>query len=185
MSWFQTEPTISLELIETLGVGPDTACLDVGGGASVLVDRLVDAGFSDLSVLDVSKVALDAAHQRLGASAPVTWMQADILEWRPSRRFGLWHDRAVFHFLTDKDERALYLNALGSGLEPGGAIIMATFAEDGPEYCSGLPVSRYSIDELASTLGSDFAIVKSLKEVHTTPSGATQSFSWVAGRLGG
>ena len=185
VSWFQTEPTLSLELIETLGVAPDTACLDVGGGASMLVDRLVDSGFSDLAVLDVSNVALDASRQRLGPSAPVAWLHEDILEWRPSRQFGLWHDRAVFHFLTDNDERAAYLKALRSGLKVGGAIIMATFAEDGPEYCSGLPVNRYSIDELASTLGGDFTVVKSLKEEHITPSGAIQSFSWVAGRLGG
>jgi hypothetical protein len=183
VSWFQTEPTVSLELIEALEVAADTASLDVGGGASVLVDRLVDSGFSDLTVLDLSSVALDASSQRLGPTAPVTWLQADILGWRPTQRFGLWHDRAVFHFLTAEDDRAAYLEALYSGLEPGGVIVMATFAEDGPEYCSGLPVSRYSIDELASTLGSGFELLKSLREVHTTPTGATQSFSWVAGRL--
>jgi hypothetical protein len=167
-----------------MGVAPGTAGIDVGGGASVLVDRLVAAGFSDLSVLDVSGVALDAARQRLGAPASVVWIHEDILKWRLSRRYGFWHDRAVFHFLTDEGDRAAYLEVLRAGLEPGGAIVMATFAEDGPEYCSGLPVSRYSIDELAVTIGSDFDVVKSLKEVHATPSGATQSFSWVAGRLG-
>jgi hypothetical protein len=183
VSWFQSEPTLSLELIETVGTPYDVPCLDVGGGASVLVDRLVDAGFSDLTVLDVSGVALDAARRRLDPSAPVTWLHADILEWRPSRRFGLWHDRAVFHFLTDEGDRAAYMDVLRSALSADGAIVMATFAEDGPEYCSGLPVSRYSIDELASAIGSDFSLVKSLRELHTTPSGAVQSFSWVAGRL--
>jgi hypothetical protein len=183
VSWFQSEPAISIELLDAVGVTPEMAGIDVGGGASVLVDRLVAAGFSDLTVLDVSGVALDAARHRLGASAPVTWLREDILDWQPSRRYGFWHDRAVFHFLTDPDDRAAYLKVLRAGLEPGGAIVMATFAEDGPEYCSGLPVSRYSVDELAAIIGSDLDVVKSLKEVHTTPTGAGQSFTWLAGRL--
>jgi hypothetical protein len=183
VSWFQSEPALSIELLDAVGVTPAMAGVDVGGGASLLVDRLVAAGFSDLTVLDVSGVALDAARQRLGASAPVTWLRQDILKWEPPRRYGFWHDRAVFHFLTDSGDRAAYLKVLRAALEPGGVIVMATFAEDGPEYCSGLPVSRYSVDELAATIGTGLDVVKSLKEVHTTPTGASQSFTWLAGRL--
>jgi SAM-dependent methyltransferase len=181
VSWFQTVPVVSLELIETLGVSQDAAVIDIGGGASSLVDHLVEQGFSDLSVLDISGTALGVARQRLGAGAPVSWLHQDLLSWRPSGRFDLWHDRAVFHFLVGEDRDA-YLEVLRCGIAPGGALIMATFAEDGPEYCSGLPVARYSTIELGSVLGEGFAVVETRREVHTTPAGATQPFTWVAAR---
>ncbi|MGP8163719.1 MAG: class I SAM-dependent methyltransferase [Acidimicrobiales bacterium] len=182
MSWFQSEPELSLELIDLLGISPSTAVVDVGGGASSLVDRLVKRGFTDISVLDISAAALEAGHRRVGESPPVQWLHEDLLVWQPGRRFGLWHDRAVFHFLTDEVDRERYLAALASGLEPGGALVMATFAEDGPEFCSGLPVLRYSSEELVDVLGRGFRAVATRRELHTTPSGVVQPFTWLAAR---
>jgi hypothetical protein len=182
VSWFQTEPVVSLELIEMLGIPRDAAVIDIGGGASPLVDRLVERGFNDLSVLDISDTALGAARQRLGPSARVSWLHEDLFAWRPSRRFDLWHDRAVFHFLVGKEDRDAYLDTLRAAIAPGGALIVATFAEDGPEYCSGLPVARYSAIDLGSVFGEGFAVVETRREVHTTPAGATQPFTWVAAR---
>jgi 2-polyprenyl-3-methyl-5-hydroxy-6-metoxy-1,4-benzoquinol methylase len=182
VSWFQTEPVVSLELIEVLGVRRDAAVVDIGGGASSLVDHLVERGFTDLSVLDISETALRAAYQRLGVSVPVSWLHEDLLFWRPGRQFDLWHDRAVFHFLVDKEDRDAYLETLRSGIAPGGALIVATFAEDGPEYCSGLPVARYSAVDLGSVLGDGFVVVETRRELHTTPAGVPQPFTWVAAR---
>jgi SAM-dependent methyltransferase len=182
VSWFQSEPKLSLELIDLLGISPSTAVVDVGGGASSLVDRLVKRGFTDVSVLDISAAALEAGRRRVGESAPVQWLHEDLLVWQPRRRFGLWHDRAVFHFLTDEVDRERYLATLASGLEPGGALVMATFAEDGPEFCSGLPVLRYSSEELVDVLGRGFRAVATRRELHTTPSGVVQPFTWLAAR---
>ena len=182
VSWFQAEPAVSLELIERLGVSRDGAIIDIGGGASTLVDGLVDRGFTDLTVLDISEAALRAARLRLGPGTPVTWLCQDLLSWSPERRYDLWHDRAVFHFLTDEADRRVYLQALRSGVAPGGALIMATFAENGPEYCSGLPVTRYSPDGLAQVLGTFFEVVEVREEVHTTPGGVVQPFIWIAAK---
>ena len=182
LSWFQTEPAVSLALIELPGVARDAAVIDIGGGASSLVDHLVEQGFNDLSVLDISETALDVARQRLEPSAQVSWLHQDLLSWRPSRRFELWHDRAVFHFLVSDEDRHAYLDTLRAAIAPGGALILATFAEDGPEYCSGLPVARYSAIDLGSVLGEGFALVETRREVHITPGGATQPFTWVAAR---
>lgn len=182
VSWFQSEPTLSLELIDVLEIVPNTPVIDIGAGASSLVDNLLARSFADVSVLDVSEVALDEVRRRVGSAGPVNWMSEDILTWRPARRFGLWHDRAVFHFFTDEAERGRYLNALRSGIEPGGALIMATFADDGPEYCSGLPVARYSAQGLLSVLDADFHLVEKRRELHTTPTGVVQPFTWIAAR---
>jgi len=182
VSWFQTEPVVSLELIGALGVPREAAVIDVGGGASSLVDHLVEQGFTDLSVLDISETALDVARYRLGSSAPVSWLHEDLLSWKPLRRFHLWHDRAVFHFLVGNEDRDAYLDTLRTGMAPGGALIVATFAEDGPEYCSGLPVARYSAVDLGSVFGEGFVVVKTRREVHTAPRGTTQPFTWVAAR---
>lgn len=173
---------MSLELIERLDIAPDVAVVDIGGGASILVDRLVERAFSDVSVLDVAEVALDAGRQRVGEGAGVTSLHEDLLSWRPSRRYGLWHDRAVFHFLTDATDRARYLESLKAGLQPGGGLVMATFAEDGPEHCSGLPVARYDAQDLLALLGDDFRVVEVRRELHSTPGGVTQPFTWVAAR---
>lgn len=182
VSWFQNQPVVSLELIDALGILPDAAVIDIGGGTSTLADRLVERGFTDISVLDISPNALETTRQRLGVSAPVSWLQNDLLSWQPERQFELWHDRAVFHFLVDNDDRDAYLDALKVGVAPGGALIVATFAEEGPEYCSGLPVARYAAEDLASLLGENFEVVETRKEVHTTPAGASQPFTWVAAR---
>jgi 2-polyprenyl-3-methyl-5-hydroxy-6-metoxy-1,4-benzoquinol methylase len=172
-----------MELIEMLGVSTDDAVIDVGGGASLLVDSLIGRGWSDVTVLDISHTALEAARERLGSDAPVTWLDQDLLTWSPERHYGLWHDRAVFHFLVDAAERETYLRVLRAAVAPGGSVILATFASDGPEYCSGLPVVRYSAEDLATILaGTDFEVVESRCEEHTTPGGAVQPFTWVAGR---
>ena len=185
VSWFQPEPALSLELVHVLNVGPSTPVIDIGGGASTLVDHLVAEGFRDVSVLDISPVALRAGEERLGPGAPVQWLNHDILTWRPQRRFGLWHDRAVFHFLVDADDRAKYVESLSASLEPEGLLIIATFAEDGPSHCSGLPVARYSTDLLMSAVGQSFSLLEERRELHTTPAGAVQPFTWVAARWHG
>lgn len=182
VSWYQSDPAVSLELIAALGLERDAPIVDVGGGASVLTDRLLASGFSDLTVLDVSQVALDNSRGRLPAEAPVERLCQDVLGWNPSRRFGLWHDRAVFHFLTDDDDRDRYRVVLREALLPGGAVIIATFAPDGPTHCSGLPVCRYGPADLAAVLGDGFEVEATLREEHTTPTGAVQPFTWLAAR---
>lgn len=173
-----------MALIERLDVAPDAAVIDVGGGASLLVDRLVARGFTDVSVLDVSEAALCAGRRRVGAATGVTWLHEDLLSWSPPRRYGLWHDRAVFHFLTEAVDRDRYLRNLKTALEPGGGLIIATFAQDGPEYCSGLPVARYGAQDVLDLLGEDFRIIETRRELHSTPGGVTQPFTWLAARAG-
>ena len=185
VSWFQFEPAVPLELIEATGVDHDAAIIDVGGGASVLVDHLVGRGFSDVSVLDVSAVALGEAQARLGPGAPVKWLREDLLAFGPSRRYDIGHDRAVFHFLVDQADREKYRNILMASLAPGGHIVIGTFAEDGPEQCSGLPVARYADHALANVLGAGFLIRETRRELHTTPSGGTQPFTWLVATLAG
>jgi len=179
VSWYQTEPMVSLELVDLLGISAEAAVIDLGGGASVLVDALLQKAFADLTILDISEAALQASRQRVGADEPVEWIAHDLLTWEPTRRYDLWHDRAVLHFLSG-DEVGVYRDLLHRAVAPRGYVVMATFAPDGPEWCSGLPVTRYSSDQLIETLGSDFMLVDQRREVHTTPSGATQSFTWIA-----
>lgn len=183
VSWYQPVPAVSLELIEALGVPRTAAVIDVGGGASHLADNLVRRGFSDVTVLDIAGSALDASRQRIGAHANVSFVQADLLAWRPSRRYDLWHDRAVYHFLVTDEDRETYARTLRKALIPGGAVILATFAADGPATCSGLPVRRYSIDDLGEILGGTFDRLQARREEHITPRGSIQPFTWVAGRI--
>jgi hypothetical protein len=185
VSWFEPEPTMSLALLDALGIQTDDAVLDVGGGASTLVDHLVDRGFGDVTVLDVSVVALEEGQARLGSTTSVGWLREDLLSWRPPRRYDLWHDRAVFHFLTDPADRRRYLGVLADGTAPGGAVIMGTFAEDGPESCSGLRVARYGAADLCAELAPLFQPFVTKREVHVTPTGVLQPFTWVAGRMTG
>jgi hypothetical protein len=175
-SWFQPEPSLSLALIQGAGIGLNAAIIDVGGGESVLVDCLLDRGFNQLTVLDISAVALDRVRQRLPADSPVQWIVADITDFEPSTRFSLWHDRAVFHFLTDSEDRAAYKAALEQGLAPGAQLVIGTFALDGPERCSGLEVVRYDADSLGRELGPGFELLDQEDEVHTTPWGTQQKF---------
>jgi SAM-dependent methyltransferase len=182
VSWFEATPSVSLSMIEILGVPPDGAVIDIGGGASSLVDHLLKLGFGDVTVLDISATALETSRCRLPADAPVTWLNVDLLSWKPERHYDLWHDRAVFHFLVDHEVRTAYLAALRSAVAPDGAVILATFAPDGPESCSGLPVARYAADDIASVLGEDFEVIEARPEEHLTPTGATQPFTWIAAR---
>jgi len=181
VSWFQSEPSLSLELLDGLGVTAGNSVVDVGGGASVLVDRLVARGFTDVTVLDIADPALAVGRARLGADAPVTWVAADVLTWVPARHYDLWHDRAVLHFLSGEDVTT-YRDVLERAVAPGGAVVLGTFAPDGPGYCSGLPVTRYDDDALAAVLGTGFDVVARRREVHVTPSGVGQPFTWLGAR---
>jgi SAM-dependent methyltransferase len=179
VSWYQARPATSLRLIEASGVSHDTPLLDVGGGASRLVDCLHERGFGDLTVLDISRGALDHARERLGEAAEgIDWIVADITRFAPTRRFGLWHDRAVFHFLVDEEARAGYLAALRAGLAPGGALILGTFATGGPRRCSGLPVRQYDAPTLCAELGDEFELLDATRLVHRTPGDVEQLFAW-------
>ncbi len=182
VSWYQSDPRMSLELVERVGVPRDAAVIDVGGGSSLFVDRLLAKGFSDVTVLDVSAAGLDVARRRLEGNPAVTWEPGDVLSWRPARRYDLWHDRAVFHFLIAPTERQDYLRAVRKAVAPGGHLILATFAPDGPRRCSGLPVARYSPADLLAALGSGFAMKASVREEHTTPAGVLQPFTWLVAR---
>ncbi|MFZ0179346.1 MAG: class I SAM-dependent methyltransferase [Candidatus Dormiibacterota bacterium] len=179
VSWYQPESEVSLALIDHLGVPKSAPVIDAGGGASLLVDRLVARDYTDLTVLDVSSTALDIARRRLSHAAPVRWLHEDLMTWQPERVYTLWHDRAVFHFLTNAAERAKYLTTMRQALSDSGALIIATFASDGPERCSGLPVARYDAVDFERLLDG-FTVVESRREEHTTPGGAVQPFTWIA-----
>jgi len=177
VSWYQPVPERSLALIRDTGVPPDAPLLDVGAGASTLVDQLLAAGYTDLTVLDISGTALATAQARLGAAAArVRWVEADITRFTPERRYALWHDRAVFHFLVEPDRRQRYLDTLGAALALGGHLILATFGPQGPTRCSGLPVQRYAAAELDALLAPRYRLVRSEIEDHLTPAGQPQQF---------
>lgn len=178
VSWFQPEARLSLELIRGVVAGPHAAVLDAGGGASRLVDGLLQLGFSDLTVVDISAAALEQARSRLGSdSERVRWREEDLLEASfETDSVDLWHDRAVFHFLTDPTDRRRYVEQVRRAVRPGGHVLIATFAHDGPTRCSGLEVTRYTPEGLQSELGEEFDRIRSAREEHTTPSGGNQSF---------
>lgn len=182
LSWFQPVPTVSLELLDELGVTPEDSVIDIGGGSSRLVDHLVARGHGDLAVLDVSAVALDAARRRLGDPLGVEWMRADLLSWEPHRRWAVWHDRAVLHFLVDDADRAAYARLVRRSLVPGGAVVIGVFAEDGPTECSGLPVRGSTVEELAALIG-DVEVVAGRRALHRTRAGVEQPFAWLAARV--
>lgn len=178
VSWFQEHADQSLRLIRNTGLGMGAAIIDVGGGASRLVDDLAAEGYTDLTVLDLSSAALAAARQRLGRQADrVQWMEGDITRAElPFHRFDIWHDRAVFHFLTDPADRHAYVERVMRAVRPGGHVIVATFAEDGPDKCSGLPVMRYRPEALHAEFGDAFLLVEHEREAHHTPFGTVQQF---------
>ncbi|WP_025032703.1 class I SAM-dependent methyltransferase [Bradyrhizobium sp. DOA9] len=183
VSWYQDSPAISLAMIRAAasdrGSDRDLAIIDIGGGASRLVDALLQGGYRDIAVLDLSANALEAAKKRIGqAASTVDWIVADATTWRPARTYDVWHDRAAFHFLTDPRDRAAYVERLRSAVKPGGHVIIATFAPDGPEKCSGLPVQRHDSASLAAELGRDFVLVETRSETHQTPWGSTQAFQF-------
>jgi trans-aconitate methyltransferase len=179
LTWHQDRPTTSLDLIDVAGLTPAASVIDIGGGTSRLAAALLADGFTDVTVLDVSGVALDKARSQLGhAGKSVTWIATDITAWRPDRTYDLWHDRAVFHFLVSPDEQKLYLDNLKRALHVGGHAIIATFAPDGPEKCSGLPVVRYSPAALGAVMGSGFELIAHQDEMHQTPPGRLQAFQF-------
>ena len=176
VSWFQESAGTSLDLVRATGLPPNSAIVDVGAGASRLVDGLLAAGHSDITLLDLSEEALRRTRERVGTAAEVSFVVHDVTTWVPPRRYDLWHDRAVFHFLTEEEARARYLNVLASALSVGGHAIVATFALDGPERCSNLPVQRYSVETLAKEFSSILTLREHRTEIHRTPWGSSQSF---------
>lgn len=183
VSWYQPHSERSLALIAAAAPTLGASIVDIGGGASTLVDDLIARGYRDLTVLDVADAALAKTRARLGDNAgKVTWVVADITQWKPPRAFDLWHDRAVFHFLTEPAQQEAYLAALNAGTHEGSTVVMATFALDGPEKCSGLPVQRYSPATLARRLGAAFELVDEAAEIHKTPWESEQRFSYAVFR---
>jgi len=178
VSWYQEHAEQSLRLIQQTGVPHTASIIDVGGGASTLVDDLLHDGYRAITVLDLSAAALNAAQVRLGERAnSVNWLEGDIVKTRlPEHAYDVWHDRAVFHFLTNEADRQAYVAQVLGSVKPQGHVIVATFAEDGPTQCSGLPVMRYSPAELHGQFGPSFSLLKQEREEHHTPSGTTQKF---------
>ena len=185
VSWYQPEATVSLELIRRVAPDPDAAIIDVGGGASTLVDGLLDVGYRNVTVLDLAGAALEVARDRLGPRASrVAWVEGDVLTVPLASRYAVWHDRAVFHFLTDPRDRARYVGRTRDAVKSGGHAIVASFAPDGPSRCSGLEVVRYSAEEMHAEFGTGFRRLDSVREEHHTPSGATQAFVYCLCRVG-
>jgi trans-aconitate methyltransferase len=179
LSWFQERPMVSLDLIRAAGARPSAAIIDIGGGESRLADALLDEGFDALTVLDLSEKALAATKARLGPrSAKVAWIAADVTAWEPSKTYELWHDRAAFHFLTEAGDRRTYAERVARAVRPGGHAIIGTFAPDGPERCSGLPVMRHDAASISAILGDKFALVETRRDDHVTPADVTQRFQF-------
>lgn len=185
-SWVQAIPGESLEAIERIAPALDAPIIDVGGGSSRLAECLLDRGHTDITVLDLSRSGLELARRRLGPRADrVTWVAADLLAWTPARTYALWHDRAMLHFLVEPVERAAYAARLRAALAPTGHAIIATFAPDGPERCSGLAVRRSDAAGVLRLLGPDFVAVRTETREHRTPSGVPQPFTWLIAQRAG
>lgn len=178
VSWFQPQARVSLELVQACGRPLDAAILDVGAGASTLVDGLIERGFTDITLLDIAETAFADTRQRLH-DAPVQYLEADVTTWKPARAYDIWHDRAVFHFLTDRCDRDAYKATVAAAVAPGGHVLIGTFSPDGPERCSGLPVKRYSAATLVEEFSGLLTPVGTRAESHITPSGVRQSFVFV------
>ncbi len=179
VSWFQDDPAPSLDLIARAGATESSGIVDIGGGASRLVDALLARGHRNISVLDVSAAALANARERLGRNADhADWIVADVTTWRPETTYDIWHDRAAFHFLNESEEQAAYADRLRQALKIGGHAIIGTFALDGPEKCSGLPVTRHSAESIAAVLGEGFALRDSRTHQHRTPWNSVQNFQF-------
>ena len=180
-SWSEKYPDMSLRMLDSAGVSAADALIDVGGGASLLTGALLDRGFGDLTVLDISAAGMQHARQRLGPGADrVHWLTADILSWHPRRRYQVWHDRAVYHFLTTEEHRQQYLRTLDAATAVGAIAVFGCFAPDGPQHCSGLPVARYSPAQLARQVGAKWRSISQDREEHLTPAGTIQPFTWIA-----
>jgi SAM-dependent methyltransferase len=181
LSWFQLEPTMSLELIRSLRPRP-ASMIDIGAGASLLADRMVEDGIDRVTVLDISQQALAAMCERLGDHPSISIVVADITDWNPQQTWDLWHDRAVFHFLTEPADRTAYTTATARAVAPGGVAVVGCFAPGGPTHCSGLPIVQYGPEELAAQFAPAFDLERSEHEIHQTPNGLTQPFTWVVMR---
>lgn len=180
-SWYEEHPDMSLRMLASAGIAAAAALIDVGGGASPLAGALLDRGFRDLTVLDISAAGMQHARARLGARADqVHWLTTDVLSWHPRRRYQGWHDRAVYHFLTTEEHRQRYLHTLDTATAPGAIAVFGCFAPDGPQYCSGLPVTRYSPAQLARHIGAKWLLISQDREEHITPAGTIQPLTWVA-----
>ena len=179
VSWFEQSPAISLDLIRRSGAHSDTSIIDIGGGASRLVDALLEHGYQSVSVLDISEKALSVARARLRARASqVRWIEADVTRWEPEQKYDLWHDRAAFHFLTDPNDRRAYLERLMRGTSSGAQVVIGTFAPDGPDRCSGLPVTRHDVNSLEQAIGASFELEETRPSEHRTPGGSIQRFQF-------
>jgi len=178
VSWFEEAPEISLALLDEAGLTPGMSVIDIGGGASRLVDALSIDGKFDVSVLDLSAAALDVARARLPGDANVRWFVSDVTAWTPDRAYDLWHDRAAFHFLTDPADQAAYVHVMTQALKEGGMAIIGTFAIDGPAKCSNLPVARYDANSLRTILGDQFQLVATRTHEHVTPWSTGQRFQF-------
>lgn len=179
VSWHQPEPGLSLALIEKAALPFDAPIIDAGGGASLLVDKLCERGYTNVSVLDISAAALGHSRNRLANKGyQAHWFEQDVTHFRAPHRFALWHDRAVFHFLTGQSDRRRYIDALKRSLEPGGQLVLLTFAIGGPSKCSGLDIVQYDADRLGAELGAEFERLEWGRETHITPAGKHQDFAW-------
>lgn len=185
-SWTQDVPVESLRFVDAMSLDRSMPVIDVGGGSSLMVDELLSRGFTDVTLLDIAQSAIDETRARLDTAHPgatsdrrVTTVVSDIALWQPTRSYALWHDRAVFHFLVDGDDRAAYVGKASAHVVPGGHLLIATFAPDGPETCSGLPVMRWSADVLAAQFADAFDAVASERTEHRTPWGSVQPFTWL------
>ena len=180
-SWFEEHPGMSLRMLDSASVSAADALIDVGGGASPLTRALLDRGFRDLTVLDVSAAGMQHAQARLGPRADqVYWLTADVLSWHPRRCYQAWHDRAVYHFLVTDEHRQQYRRTLDAATGPGAIAVIGCFAPDGPQHCSGLPVARYSPAQLARQAGAKWLLISQDREEHITPAGTIQPFTWIA-----
>lgn len=180
VSWYQPDTAASIRMIEMGATAPGASVVDVGSGGSVLVDQLLDHGYTDITLVDASPSVLEKVRTRLGDRARhVRFISQDLLTWVPERRFDVWHDRAVFHFLTSRNERDHYIELATDAIDHGGALVLGTFAEDGPTQCSGLAVSRYSARALGELFAESFVLEAHSLEEHVTPAAAIQPFTWV------
>lgn len=177
VSWYQPNPSVSLDFIKELGIPKEASVIDIGGGDSLLVDYLLQAGYTDITVLDISEAAIERAKKRLGVKANlVTWIVSDIMEFNPVRSYEFWHDRATFHFLTTENDIQSYLLISQKAIKPGGKLLIGTFDENGPEKCSGLPVKQYSEESMSTTIRRWFEKIKCIHTDHLTPFNTIQHF---------
>lgn len=178
VSWYEDTPALSLELLREAGLTSSMSVIDIGGGASRLVDALVSEGQAQMTVLDLSSAALETAKSRLANPERIQWLVSDVTAWAPDRQYDLWHDRAAFHFLTAAEDQQAYVRVLRKALKHGGRAVIGTFAPDGPEKCSGLPVARYDPEALQAVLGQQFRLISTRRHEHATPWGAVQKFQF-------